>query len=263
LIFLTRFSRIRSLLFVVCYIGLLIAMMIICLPILLMPRQVLIVAARIWTRMFRFLCRWIVGINIVVEGQENIPPGGSIIAAKHQSTMEVYIMLTAVRDPAFVLKRSLTYLPFFGWYVWKFKCVPVDRGKGKQALLSMIPPAQEVIRENRQLIIYPEGTRRAPGAQPKYKHGISHLYQQTNAPVVPVALNTGLFWGRNSWQLNPGTAVIRFLPAISPGLDNQNFMDLLIEKIEKDSNELAEEAIRLDPRLGGDLHAVRADIVEN
>ena len=124
-------------------------------------------------------------------------------------------------DPAFILKRELMWIPFFGWYAWKAGMIPVNRGKRSQALADMTACARAELARNRQIVIFPEGTRRAPGAEPSYKYGIVHLYAETGVPCLPLALNSGLFWPRRSFRRYPGTIVVEVLDPIPPGLDKQ------------------------------------------
>jgi len=126
----------------------------------------------------------------------------------------------------------LMWIPIFGWCMWKGGMVPVDRGAGSQALNDMTARAQKEIRSGRQLIIFPEGTRRAPGAAPRYKFGVAHLYTEVGVPCIPVALNSGLFWPRRAFRRLPGTIVAEFLPPIPPGLDKDAFLQRLQSDIE-------------------------------
>lgn len=148
-------------------------------------------------------------------------------------------MVLFFNDPGYVLKRSLTYIPLFGWYMRKMKIVPVDRGRGALALASMTKNAREHMAERpRQVIIYPEGTRTRPGAAPHYKYGITHLYRELNVPVQPVALNSGLYWGRAEVNVYPGTIIMEFLEPIEPGLEKHAFAEELERVIETTTGEL-------------------------
>ena len=147
-----------------------------------------------------------------------------ILAPKHQSFWDTIAFLPYIRDPLYILKRELRWIPFFGWYIIKMRMIPVDRGKRAKALKQVIERTRAEMRENsRQLIIYPEGTRRAPGAEPAYKWGIVELYSELGLPVVPVAHQAGLWWPRRKFLRHPGTIRARFLPPIPPGLDKEAF----------------------------------------
>ncbi|HEX8418316.1 MAG TPA: lysophospholipid acyltransferase family protein, partial [Methylobacterium sp.] len=141
-------------------------------------------------------------------------------------------------DFSYILKRELLWIPLIGWYLARSGVVAIDRSKGARAMAVMNEAAAQAIRDGRQLIIFPEGTRRPPGVAPAYKPGICHLYAALGVPCLPVALNTGLYWPRRSLMRRPGTTVIEFLPAIPPGLDRAAFLDRVQERIESASNVL-------------------------
>ena len=141
-------------------------------------------------------------------------------------------MLPLLDNPVFILKRELQWIPVFGWLTIKGRMVPVDRGGGSQALAAMIERARAELADNRQLIIFPEGTRRPAGAEPRYKIGVAHLYMAEGVPCVPIALNSGLFWPRRSLRRFPGTVVAEILDPIAPGLDKDTFFARLQNDIE-------------------------------
>lgn len=188
------------------------------------------------------LLRWMTGVKTRVTGAENIPEGGCIIAAKHQSDWDVFAMFPYTGRPAYIVKKELMRIPFFGWAARSLDCIEVDRKKGAEAIPSMMRQAHEAIARGCRIVIFPEGTRRAALAAPDYRQGIARLYLELNVPVVPVALNSGLYWGRNSPVIWPGTAEAKFLPAIEPGLSPTDFMDRLKKAIESESNALALKA---------------------
>ncbi|MEO0543515.1 MAG: lysophospholipid acyltransferase family protein [Pseudomonadota bacterium] len=188
--------------------------------------------------------RVIVGTRFKVSGVENIPAGGAIIAPKHQSAWDTFVLLPYVNDPVYILKRELMWVPLFGWYVARMRMIPIDRGAREKAIAKVNDGAREEMAKGRQLIIYPEGTRRVPGAEPKYKSGIAYVYVETGMPVVPVAHNAGLFWPKTSFMRYPGTFELKFLPPIEPGLDRGAFMEALEIKLETASDELLLEAVR-------------------
>jgi 1-acyl-sn-glycerol-3-phosphate acyltransferase len=231
----------RSLLFnTVFYVHILVCMVAI-LPLLLGPRKTLIRAVQLWGRSNLWLLRTIVGIRVEFRGRENIRPGALLVAAKHQSVWETFGLLTVFDDPAFVLKRELMWLPLFGWLAWKSGMVPVNRGAGSSALTDMTQRARDEAADGRQILIFPEGTRRAPGAEPAYKFGIAHLYASLDLPCLPVALNSGLFWPRRRFIRRPGTILVEFLEPIAPGLQRKAFMEELQARIETAGDRLLTE----------------------
>ena len=197
---------------------------------------------RLWGRSTLALLRFTVGIKSEVTGGENIPPGGCIFAAKHQSDWDIFAVLPYTTLPAFIAKKELLDIPFFGWAAKALNSISIDRSRGSEAIPAMVAQAKVKVEAGSQLIIYPEGTRRAPLAAPDYRQGTSRIYGALNAPVVPVAVNSGLFWGRNSLILWPGTARAHFLPPILPGLSNAEFHAKLVEVIEAATNDLILEA---------------------
>ncbi|BCJ89551.1 1-acyl-sn-glycerol-3-phosphate acyltransferase [Terrihabitans soli] len=211
------------------------------LPFLIAPKGALMVA-RIWATINLWLLKTIGGITLEVRGREKLPKGGCIIAAKHQSALETFGIVPFVGDFAFILKRELNWIPLFGWYTTRAGMIGVNRGARSQALRDMTVEAKKAIANGRQIIIYPEGTRRPPGAPPAYKFGPVHLYSQLDTVVVPVAVNTGLYWPRRSFLRYPGTAVLEFLDPIPPGLDGEAFKERLETVIEEASNRLMAEA---------------------
>jgi 1-acyl-sn-glycerol-3-phosphate acyltransferase len=234
----------RSLAFNVLYYLNLVVWMIAISPTLLLPRQAFMRAARLWAGSSLFLLRVVAGTRVEFRGCEKIPPGGLIVAAKHQSLWETFALLRIFDDPAFVLKRELMWIPLFGWYAWKSRGVAIDRKGGSSALNAMNLRARETVREGRQILIFPEGTRRAPGAPPAYKYGVAHLYNSIGALCLPVALNSGLYWPRRRFLRRPGTIVVEVLDPIPPGLPRDEFFRTLQTRIEEASNRLLEEGLR-------------------
>jgi 1-acyl-sn-glycerol-3-phosphate acyltransferase len=213
-------------------------------PTLLMPRWAIIGIAKLWGHTTLWLLRVVCGIGVDWRGLEKIPPGGILVAAKHHSTWETFALLTRFPDPTYVIKRELTWIPFFGWYTLHGGMIPVDRGAGKSALASMTATARAALAEGRQIIIFPEGTRRAAGAEPKYKFGVARLYAEAGVPCVPVALNSGLFWPRRRFLRFPGTISVEFLDPIPPGLEQNAFLAKLQEEIETATARLIAEGRR-------------------
>jgi 1-acyl-sn-glycerol-3-phosphate acyltransferase len=202
------------------------------LPTFLMPRRATLAIAKSWGRTSNFLLRVVCGTTIECRGLENIPKGALIVASKHQSVWETFTLVTLLDDPTYILKRELTWIPFFGWYLIKAGMIAVNRGARGTALTSMTEGARKELARGRQIIIFQEGTRRAPGAEPAYKYGVVHLYAETGTPCVPVALNSGLFWPRRKFLRYPGTIRLEVLDPIPPGLDRQAFAERLKRDIE-------------------------------
>jgi 1-acyl-sn-glycerol-3-phosphate acyltransferase len=194
-----------------------------------------------------FLLRTIVGIRIEVRGREKIPQGPCLVASKHQSAWETFALIPIFRDPVLLMKRELFWIPFHGWFSYKFGMIPVDRDKGPTALRRMLREATKRIDDGREIIIFPEGTRRPPGAVPDYKTGIVLLYDALGVPCLPVALNSGLFWPRRSLLRRPGVIVVDILDPIPPGLPKAEFLNQLESEIEGASNRLLAEAGAAEP----------------
>lgn len=207
-----------------------------------MPRMAIIRVAQAWGRFSVWLLRVVVGTRVEFRGGDRIPPGGFLVAAKHQSFLETFALLSCVDDPTFILKHELRWIPVFGWLTVKAGMVPVHRG-GPTALAEMTRRAVAEARRGRQVMIFPEGTRRTPGAPPAYKFGVAHLYRALDLPCVPVALNSGVFWPRRHYVRRPGTVVIEFGEPIPPGLTRDEFMNTLVDRIETRSDALLAEAL--------------------
>ena len=235
---------IRSVLFNLLFYLNLFALMCAALPTLVMPRRAILEVVRFWARSNNWLLRTICGVRFELRGLERIPPGPLLIASKHQSLWETFALVPLFADPAFILKRELMWLPFFGWFARKAQMIPVDRGARSQALAAIGARAKIELARNRQIVIFPEGTRRPPGAAPSYKYGVVHLYAESGVACLPVALNSGLFWPRRSLRRYPGTIVAEFLDPIAPGLDKQVFFERLQQVIETATARLIEEGER-------------------
>jgi len=216
-------------------------------PLLFAPRSWAMYALAVHARFELWLLRVIVGTKIEVRGKEKLPKGPCLVAAKHQSAWETFALIPLFRDPAFLMKRELFWIPFHGWFSHKFRMIPVDRDKGPSALRSMLREAKTRIADGREIIIFPEGTRRAPGAPPDYKTGVILLYDALNVPCVPVALNSGVYWPRRYPRRHHGTIVVEFLDPIPPGLPKAEFLSRLQEAIETASDRLFLEAKAGEP----------------
>ena len=207
-------------------------------PLFVAPRRAAMWALKLWSLSSIRLLQIIAGTRLEVRGREHIPKGAALIAAKHQSLFETFALLALFDDPAMVLKRELMHIPLFGWFARKFEMIAVDRGARATALRRLIASAIRAIAEGRQVLIFPEGTRRAPGAPPAYKPGAVALYMNLGVPCVPVALNSGLFWPRRKFMRYPGTIILEFLPAIPSGLPKEAFAQRLQAAIESKTADL-------------------------
>lgn len=213
------------------------------LPTEFLPKIWLWRGIKTWARVNRWALTAIGGVRVELRGLENLPPGGLVLVSKHQSTFETVSLLDLFGDPVYVFKKELLSIPLFGWYATKAEQIPVDRTAGRAALNEMAERARIEVGRGRQLIIYPEGTRRPAGAPPNYKHGVVHLYRALGAPVVPVALNSGLFWPRHGFLRHPGTLVVEFLPPIPPGRDPEQVFVEMQAAIETATDRLLAEAL--------------------
>ena len=235
---------VRSILYNVLFYLNLTVLLIIAITTMVMPRWGILGMATLWGRISNWLLRVVCGTKTEIRGVEKIPKGALIVAAKHQSTWETFALLHLFDDFTFIVKRELTWIPLFGWFMLKGGMISVDRGAGSQALTGMTAKARDKIRSGRQLIIFPEGTRRPPGAEPRYKFGVARLYSEIGVPCVPIALNSGLFWPRRSLRRLPGTIVVEVLDPIPPGLDAETFLARLQNDIETATARLVAEGER-------------------
>jgi 1-acyl-sn-glycerol-3-phosphate acyltransferase len=232
----------RSILFNFLFYLNLIVHMIVALPTLVLPHQVLREFIRSYCRTSLWLLRVISGIGVEWRDLDKIPGGACIVACKHQSLWETFALYAVLREPIYILKRELMWIPLFGWYTWKAGLIPVDRSAGLSALSRMTARAQKALGLGRQLVIFPEGTRRPPGAEPIYKPGVAFLYSKTGVPCVPLALNSGLFWPRRSLRRRPGTILVQALDPIPAGLDRKVFFARLQNDLEAATARLVAES---------------------
>jgi len=197
---------------------------------------------RLWSgviyRLLKALCR----IDYEVRGLENLPDGPCIIAAKHQSAWDTTIFLHLMEAPCYVLKRELTYLPIIGRALHQIGMISVDRAGGSKALKQLVQDARARVAEGRKIIIFPEGTRVAPGESRPYHPGVAAIYRDLKVPAVPVGLNSGIYWGRRSFIKKPGRIVMEIGPPIPPGLPRREFMAQLEQQIEETTNRLVKGA---------------------
>lgn len=224
--------------------GLMVVMGVICAPSLLGPRKWVRGVFQAWLKLVLGGLKLICGVDYEVRGREHVPSGGALVASKHQSMFETLAFWAILEDPAIILKKELSYLPFFGWYAMKLKNIKVDRAAGSKALRDMLKQARDRAQEGRQVVIFPQGTRLKPGEADSYKPGVVGLYSAMKAPCVPVALNSGLHWPASGVTRTPGRIVIEFLPPIQPGLDKKAFLAELETRIETASNALLPADLR-------------------
>jgi 1-acyl-sn-glycerol-3-phosphate acyltransferase len=227
---------IRSTLYLIAFLVWSIAMHLIAIPALVLPRMVMVHASRNWGRGALWLLKIICGIDYEVRGKH--PPEGVLIAAKHMSIWDTMALYWILYDPVVVLKRELLYIPLYGWFSWKAGMIFVDRDGGLKAMRQLWRDAARVIAAKRSLLIFPEGTRTEPGAKPDYKPGIAGLYTQLGIACYPVALNSGKYW--QGFIKRPGTIVLAFLDPIPPGLKREAFMRELEKRIETATAKLLE-----------------------
>jgi len=210
-------------------------------PFYLTPRKWSVRALQAWASTSVWWLRIICGTRMEVRGAENIPQGAVLVAAKHQSTWETFALLPLFDDPAMVLKRELVFIPLFGWFIPKFRMIPIERSSGAATLKKMVARAKEAAAMGRQIVIFPEGTRRPPEASPDYKPGAAALYLQLGLACLPIALNSGVFWPRRKFLRYPGTIVVEILPVIEAGLKRREFSQRLEAAIEPATARLVRE----------------------
>jgi 1-acyl-sn-glycerol-3-phosphate acyltransferase len=240
-------TPIRSLLFNIAYVAwtiLLGGFLVLLLP---LPRRYMVEGKRLWTGGIVFLARWIMGIRHQVRGLANLPKGPVILAVKHQSAWDTFFFDSVLPDAVYVLKKELLSIPFVGWHMRKTEMIALDRAEGVKSMHLLLSRARETLAAGRQIVIFPEGTRTAPGTSGRYMPGLAMLAAAMDAPVVPVALNSGLFWARKAFFKRPGTIVVEFLPPMPRGLDRRAFLNELQSRIEMATRALEAEARKARP----------------
>jgi 1-acyl-sn-glycerol-3-phosphate acyltransferase len=234
----------RSFLFAIVFYAWSVAWAIAMVPMLAAPRSWLLAGMRFWSRSLNVLLKVICGIRVEIRGQEHVPSADALIASKHQTMFDVFVQFGVLKGSLFVFKKELLIIPIFGWIALKIGSIVVDRQGQATALRDMVRRAQEQFRlGDRQLVIFPEGTRKAPGAPPDYKPGVAGLYRELGVPVHPVATNAGVHWPAHGFLRRPGVIVYQYLEPIPPGLKRAEFMRLLEERIETASNRLLAEGL--------------------
>ena len=218
------------------------------LPLLLAPRAAMMRFGTAWSRGTLWLVRSCVGLDHELRGGEHLPAGPAIIAMKHQSAWETFAAPVLFHDPAMVIKRELGWIPFYGWYALKAGMIPIDRGSGVRALKAMIAASRQAATQGRPILIFPEGTRSAVGTHLAYQPGVAALYRELGLPLVPVALNSGLYWGRRAFLRRPGRIIVEILPSIAPGIDRRAALSELESRIEAATTRLVASAVETEDK---------------
>lgn len=232
---------VRSILYFLWFVLITVAVCIVLLPALVMPESVVRLGTRLWCKGQLWGLRVIAGQRYEVRGA--VPERGTLVAAKHMSMWDTLVLYLLLRDVTIVLKRELLFVPFYAWYALKLGFIFIDRQAGASALRKMVSGATSALKRHKSLLIFPEGTRKRPGAPPDYKPGIAALYDRLGVSCVPVALNSGLFSkGPRGFLKLPGTVVVEFLPAIPAGMKRKAFMGELQKRIESATVGLIAEA---------------------
>jgi 1-acyl-sn-glycerol-3-phosphate acyltransferase len=220
-------------------------------PTYVMPRWGILWIAKNWGLSSIWLMRMICNTRVEYRGLDKIPGGPLIVAAKHQSIWETFALLQFFDQPLYILKRELKWIPLFGWYLAKADMIGVNRSAGGRTLLDMAKAARDEVRRGRQLLIFPEGTRRPVGAEPRYKFGVGQIYADCEVPCVPVALNSGLCWPRRSFMRYPGTIIVEFLDPLPAGLPRDEFLKQVSTAIETATDRIVQEGRDEQAKLFG------------
>ena len=232
-------QKLRSVLFTIVFYVVTLFLFIVMIPTWFMPRKQALFFPIFWSKMAKVMLKFFCKIDVRVEGLENLPKeNGYIIASKHQSAMETTIFHRIVPNMFYVLKKELMYLPLAGFYFIKTGCIPIDRKGGTRTMRKMLQGVQKRLAQGMNLVIFPEGTRTAPGTKKPYSPGVAFLYEQCQVPVVPVALNSGYCWPKNKIMKHAGTVTVKFLKPIEAGLPKRVFMDELYQRIETEQDKL-------------------------
>lgn len=238
------FQWVRSLIFmIVIYVWMLI-LGIVFAPYAMFTKRGALKACKTYARTTLWLARWMVGIRTEVRGA--VPSGEVVIGAKHQSFLDIIIIFNAIPHGKFIMKKELLWTPIIGMYARRLGCIPVDRGKKGVAVAKMVKDVAKELTEPGQLVIYPQGTRVAPGVRKPYKVGTAILYEGLGFPCIPTATNAGVFWPRTGVLRKPGLAIVDFLDPIKPGVARDDFLGKLEDVIETRSNALMRE-VGFDP----------------
>ncbi|MGQ9370016.1 lysophospholipid acyltransferase family protein [Azospirillum sp. ST 5-10] len=215
----------------------------VCAPALVMPRIWAARSVRVFCRVTVWLEAVFLGLRAEVRGLEHLPPGACVVASRHEAAWETFRFPLLLEDPAIVVKRELLRVPLWGRFLVRAGMIPVDRGSGASALKGLLRGARAAAAENRPILIFPEGTRVAPGSSAPHRPGVAALYKSLKVPVVPVALNSGSHWPRGARSVRPGVVLIQFLPPIPPGLGGDEFTAILQQRLDEASAALRHELL--------------------
>lgn len=230
----------RSVIFVIVIYAYMAVLGILFFPYALVAKKGALTACKIYARTVIWMAGWMVGIKSEVRG--TVPSTETLIAAKHQSFFDILLIFNALPQPKFIMKRELLWAPFIGLYAKRLGCIPVDRGRKGAAIAKMVKDVAKEFEEPGQLVIYPQGTRVAPGAYKPYKVGTAVLYEGLGEACYPVAANVGLFWPRKGLMRRPGLAVVEFLDPLPADMSKTDFMTELEHRVETRSNALMRDA---------------------
>ncbi len=223
------------------------------LPFFLFSRWIALETVRLWMKNVRFSLRWILGIETEIRGRENVPEGALLYASKHQTMYDAFFPFLILDDPAVIIKQELLWYPIFGWYAWRTDMIPIKRGGGAKTFETMYAEARKRTDKGHQVLIFPEGTRKLPGAPPAYKKGVHGLYEGLGVPCMPVAHNAGLCWPRRGIRRRPGKIIVECLPVFPAGLGEAEFMAELEGAIEPACDRLLDEGLAIQGRTRADL----------
>jgi 1-acyl-sn-glycerol-3-phosphate acyltransferase len=236
---------IRSLLFTLAFYLWSLVAAIVMLPVLIGPRRYAQGSLKVWGAVVTWLLRVICDVKVEIRGREHAPVGAALVAAKHQCMYDIFGTFNALPDASYVLRQELMAIPIFGWWAWKCRMIVVDREGGAKTLRKLLADSRQRLEESpdRQIFIFPEGHRGAPGVPGDYQPGVAFLYRELDLPCVPIALNSGVHWPAHGILRKPGTIVFEFLEPIPPGLKRAVFMSELETRLEAASNALLAEGL--------------------
>jgi 1-acyl-sn-glycerol-3-phosphate acyltransferase len=237
-------TLLRSTVFNVAFFAFTVVAALVCLPLVpLLDRAGRLALLAWWAERVLGLLRITVGITVRVTGREHLPgEGPALLAAKHQSAFDTIVWLALLPRPAYVLKRELFWVPLYGWYARAAGMIGIDRSAGPSAIRHLMRAGEAALAEGRQIVIFPEGTRTLPGERRPYQPGVAALYARSGLPIIPVATDSGLCWGRRAFQKHPGTITVAVLPTIPPGLPREAMLERLETAIEAETNRLLASA---------------------
>ncbi len=197
-----------------------------------------------WSHLVIRVLKIITGTGWQVRGKDRVPDGPVIFAIKHQSAWDTLFFPAYLDEPAMVAKKELRQIPFYGWYAWRAEAVWIDRSKGPRAIRTLIRGAEAAIKQGRSIVMFPQGTRTAPGEIRPYQAGIAALYRAAKVPVVPVAINSGMYWGKRTFMKYPGSIIVEFLEPMPKGLDRGQFLEELARRVDSATSRLEAEVVR-------------------